>query len=57
MENRDWNVEQLRIVIKDMDIIQAKFYMDTLGNEVADILNETQSKLKMLLNSITGEED
>lgn len=42
----DWNIEQLGITIKEMDRIQARFYMDSIGNQVADILNEAQRKLQ-----------
>lgn len=53
----EWNIEQLRLAINQMDEIQARFYMDNIGNEVADILNEAQDKLKMILFSETQEED
>ena len=53
----DWNVEQLEIAIKQMDEIQARFYMDGIGNQVADILNEAQRKLKDIWLLETHEED
>lgn len=53
----DWNVEQLEIAIKQMDEIQARFYMDSIGNQVADILNEAQSKLRDIWLLETHEED
>lgn len=53
----DWNVEQLEIAIKQMDEIQARFYMDSIGNQVADILNEAQRKLKGIWLLETHEED
>ena len=53
----DWNVEQLGIAIKQMDEIQARFYMDGIGNQVADILNEAQSKLRDIYLLETDTED
>ena len=55
--NITWNVEQLEIAIKQMDEIQARFYMDGIGNQVADILNEAQRKLKDIWLLETHEED
>ena len=55
--DRDWNVDQLEKAIKEMDEIQARFYMDGIGNEVADILNEAQRKLKDIYLLETHEED
>lgn len=55
--DRDWNVDQLEKAIKEMDEIQARFYMDGIGNEVADILNETQRKLKDIYLLETHEEE
>lgn len=56
MDNKEWNIEQLRSAIKELNSIQAKFYMDRVGNEVADILNDTQNKFEQIISSITGEE-
>ena len=53
----DWNVEQLEKTIKALDEIQAKFYMDDIGNRVADILNEAQSKLRDIYLLETHMED
>ena len=53
----EWNKEQLKNVIEDMDKIQARFYMDSVGNEVADILNEAQRKLKDIYNTYEGIEE
>ena len=53
----DWNVEQLGKVIKELDTIQARFYMDSVGNQVADILNEAQSKLRDIYLLETDVED
>ena len=47
----DWNMEQLENAINDMDKIQARFYMDSVGNEVANILNDAQRKLKDVYNT------
>lgn len=47
----EWNKEQLKNAIEDMDRIQARFYMDSVGNEVADILNAAQGKLKDIYNT------
>lgn len=46
----DWNIEQLEIAIRQLDEIQARFYMDSIGNEVADILNDAQRKLIDILS-------
>lgn len=56
-DNRDWNVIQLEKAIEELDEIQARFYMDNIGNEVADILNEAQRKLKDIYLLETHEED
>ena len=53
----DWNVEQLEIAISQMDEIQARFYMDSIGNQVADILNEAQNKLRDIWLLETHEEE
>lgn len=53
----DWNVEQLEKTIKELDEIQARFYMDSIGNQVADILNEAQSKLRDIYLLETDTED
>lgn len=53
----DWNVEQLEKAIKEMDEIQARFYMDGIGNQVEDILNEAQRKLKDIWLLETDTED
>jgi len=53
----EWNKEQLKNVIEDMDKIQARFYMDSVGNEVTDILNEAQRKLKDIYNTYEGIEE
>lgn len=42
----EWNKKQLENAIREMDAIQARFYMDGIGNEVANILNEAQSQLQ-----------
>lgn len=53
----DWNMEQLENAVSEIDRIQAKFYMDNVGNEVANILNETQEKLRDIYNTINGIEE
>lgn len=53
----DWNIEQLGKVIKELDMIQARFYMDSIGNQVADILNDAQSKLRDIYLLETDVED
>lgn len=55
--DRDWNVDQLEKAIKEMDEIQARFYMDDVGNKVTDILNEAQRKLKDIYLLETHEEE
>lgn len=53
----DWNMEQLEYAIAEMDRIQAKFYMDSVGNEVENILNDTQEKLRDIYNMQNGIEE
>lgn len=53
----EWNKEQLKKAIKEMDVIQARFYMDNIGNEVANILNEAQSQLQEIYDYNYGEEN
>lgn len=52
----EWNKEQLENAIKNMKAIQARFYMDRLGNEVANILNEAQSQLQEIYDYNFGED-
>lgn len=51
-----YNKEQLENAIEEMDRIQAKFYMDSVGNEVANILNKAQMKLKDIYNAYIEDE-
>lgn len=53
----EWNKEQLVYAIEEMDRIQAKFYMDNVGNEVADILNNAQTRLREIYNMYEGIEE
>ena len=53
----DWNIEQLGKVIEELDAIQARFYMDSIGNQVANILNEAQQKLRDIYLIETYTED
>lgn len=50
----EWNKEQLENAIREMDAIQARFYMDSIGNEVANILNETQFQLQEIYDCNFG---
>lgn len=53
----EYNKEALENTIKEMDRIQAKFYMDNFGNEICNVLNETQVKLRDIYNTYYGIEE
>lgn len=53
----EWTKEQLEKTIEDIDEMIARFYTDSIGNEVVNILNEAQLKLKGIYNFHEGIEE